>query len=111
MDKNQFLVGQLTSWIAKYGIPCLTIKEGYVKSGDAAAQGIVYDEQLFFMTSDSRLGHSSTMVYTNKKELVAVSLDEVSDTFLSITKAIGELYGVRYKEIRKLNTNKYLYLF
>lgn len=111
MNEHQFIIEQLTSWLAKYGIPYIALKEGYVPDSDAAREGVVYDEQIFLTIMGTKLGHSSTVVYINQNKLVAVFLENVSNSFLDITKSLGELYGVRYKEMRHLYKDNYLYLF
>lgn len=110
-DKGQFIIEQLTMWLKKYEIPYVTITEGYVETGPIAEQNVMYDEQVFFLTPSKKLGHASALVCTYQKKLVAVWLENVSDKFLNITQGVGLLYGVPYKEIRKIDNNNYLYLF
>lgn len=109
-DKLTFFMSQLKNHLTRNNIPHM-IFQNVDNPDDILCH---FTNRIYINILGTALGHSDVNIYTNKnKELVAVSLNEVTSALLGITNILGQLYGVDYKEVKLLNPiyNKYIFYF
>ncbi len=111
MDKYQFFKNQLFTALMRNDIPYMCVQGEYDRFGDEASYGIIYDTSIMIQVYGNSLGHSDVFIYLNKEKLEAVIVNDASEQFLWITGILKQLYGVEFRERKKISQNKTLFSF
>ena len=109
-DKLVFFITQLKNHLTQNNIPYMMFQD--VDNPDDIL--CHFTNRIYINIFGTSLGHSDVNIYTGEnKELIAVSLNEVTSALLRITNLLGQLYGIDYKKVELLNStyNKYIFYF
>ena len=100
-NKLAFFMTQLKNHLTRNSIPYMMFQ--YVDNPEDVL--CHFTNRVYINIFGNALGHSDVNIYIGEnKELVAVSLTEVTSALLRISNLLGQLYGVDYKEVKLLNS-------
>lgn len=109
-SRTTFFITQIKSQLNLNNIPYMIFQE----ADNPEDIQCNFSNRIYINILGNSLGHSDVNIYIGEnKELIAVTLNEVTNSLLNICNLLKQLYGVTYKKVEILNPmyNKYIYYF